>query len=63
LHNITLKSVTPTSSNILKSYQLLDSDNHVLGDTINIPKDSSIKTVEVADTKATIDSNGNIVHG
>ena len=63
LNNITLKSVTPSSSTILESYQLVDGNNKVLGDTINIPKDSSIKTVEIADTKAEIDSSGNIIHG
>lgn len=63
LNNIKIKSITPANSNILKSYQLIDSNNNVLGETINIPKDSSIKTVEIADTKATIDSNGNIIKG
>ena len=63
LNNIKIKSITPTNSNVLKSYQLIDSNNNVLGETINIPKDSSIKTVEIADTKATIDSNGNIIKG
>lgn len=63
LNNIKIKSITPANSNVLKSYQLIDSNNNVLGETINIPKDSSIKTVEIADTKATIDSNGNIIKG
>ena len=63
LNNIKIKSITPANSNILKSYQLIDSNNNALGETINIPKDSSIKTVEIADTKATIDSNGNIIKG
>ena len=63
LNNIKIKSITPANSNILKSYQLIDSNNNVLGETINIPKDSSIKTVEIADTKATIDSDGNIIKG
>lgn len=63
LNNLTLKSITPTSSTISKSYQLVDGTDKVLGETINIPKDSSIKTVEIADTNATIDNDGNIIKG
>ena len=63
LNNLILKSVDPTSSTVLQSYQLVDGNDNVLGDTINIPKDSSIKTVEIADTEATIDNDGNIIKG
>ena len=55
----------PTSSNseYLTTYELYNREGKQLGETIKIPKDKSIKDVQIADTNATIDDEGNIVEG
>ena len=55
--------IEPTDNEILTSYQLQDKNNTVHGVTINIPKDKSIKDVQVLDTNATIDGEGNLQAG
>lgn len=40
-----------------------NSDTFTTPYTIDVPKDTSIKTVELADTNATVDINGNIIPG
>ena len=55
--------IEPTDNEILTSYQLQDKNNTVHGVTINIPKDKSIKDVQVLDTNATIDDEGNLSAG
>lgn len=54
---------TDKNSEFLTSYELHDKDSNKLGQTINIPKDKSIKDVQIADTNATIDEEGNIIAG
>ena len=54
---------TPTSDNVLVSYELRYQDSTKLGDTIDIPKDTSIKDIKLSDTNATINSLGEIIDG
>lgn len=63
IDRLKIVSISPISDTILASYELRNKDNIKLGDTINIPKDTSIKDVQIKDTNATIDSNGNILDG
>lgn len=66
--NNSLNSIVVTSED--KSTKIVytikgktNSDSYTTPYTIDVPKDTSIKTVELADTNATVDANGNIVPG
>lgn len=54
---------TPSNSNSIASYELRDHNSIKLGATINIPKDTSIKDIQVADMNATINNAGEIIEG
>lgn len=54
---------TPADNNSIASYELRDHNSTKLGATINIPKDTSIKDIQVADMNATINNAGEIIEG
>lgn len=54
---------TPSNNNSIASYELHDHNSTKLGATINIPKDTSIKDIQVADMNATINNAGEIIAG
>lgn len=54
---------TPSDDNLIASYELQDRNSKKLGATINIPKDTAIKDIQVADMNATINSAGEIIEG
>lgn len=51
-----IQEIDPTSTNVRTSYQLVDQDGNVSGDTINIYNDSALKNVELVDQ----DGEGNL---
>lgn len=63
INELQIVEVNPESNNIESSYQLQDREGNNKGVTINIPKDKSIKDVQVLDTNATIDEEGNLNAG
>lgn len=63
IDELQIVEVSPESDNIESSYQLQDREGNNKGVTINIPKDKSIKDVQVLDTNATIDGEGNLQAG
>lgn len=51
-----IQEIEPVSANVRTSYQLVDQDGKVSGDTINIYNDSALKDVELVDQ----DGDGNL---
>jgi hypothetical protein len=53
--SITLSGVTPVSGVYASAYQLVGKNGQVLGETINIPKDQFLKSVEYIPSERTLD--------
>lgn len=58
-----ITKVDASDSTIAASYKLIDKDNAQHGVVIDIPKDQSIKDIEMSTLDATLDSDGMIVDG
>lgn len=58
-----MTKVDSSDSTIAASYKLVDKDNAQHGVVIDIPKDQSIKDIEMSTLDATLDSDGMIVDG
>lgn len=56
LKKLQIVEISPTSSNVLTSYQLKANDD-TYGTTINIPKDKSLKDVKLGYSDATVDTS------
>ena len=57
------KSVTPTDTNTLATYKLVDGNGVVINnsDAINIPKDKTLKTVQMGNMQDTFDSSTGVI--
>ena len=63
LSSLRITKISPSNSSTLASYKLTSNKNSTRGTIIDIPKDKTIKDVKLADTNATINSNGEIIDG
>lgn len=63
LNSLKIIKIPPSNNSILASYKLTSNKTSTRGTIIEIPKDTSIKDVQIKDTNATIDSDGNILDG
>lgn len=61
--SLKITKVDASDSTIAASYKLIDKDNAQHGVVIDIPKDQSIKDIEMSTLDATLDSDGMIVDG
>ena len=61
LQDLELKEIEPTSSEVYKSYALRCQGENV-GDVINIPKDKSLKDVQLGYADATVDSTTGMIN-
>lgn len=65
--NKSINTISVTSedknTNIVYTIKSTNNDNTTSSGTITVPKDSSVKDVQILDTNATIDNNGNLSKG